>query len=1489
MSTVITIIDGVLGAEEWPAADLLHDSAPGDTPGYRLYGAAEPAASGDRFVLAIESELVPTAGAIGPGTTFWLDTDLNLDTGYKVFGAYGTEYNIDFSLGADGQLFAGLYTGAAGETLVAPLTFAVAPDGSVLEVELPASLLNGGPRAIRVFADVNNQTFLPDPYPGNFVVQPELPATGDPQVRIGIVYSETTAANYYNITNYGQLFMAAQNQAMQAGIPFDLLTEADLSDPANLAKYDALVFPGFSHVKASQADAIAASLAAAQNAYGLGLIVAGNFLTNSETGAALAGDSYARMKSLLGVTLEDFGQTQGIRLLANGETHPILDGYAQGQVVGQYTNASYLDFRDLTGAGRTLFDQVLTDATGGQITRDAVIANELRGRNVHFATDAILGNNNILGEAIDWAAGRTTPDVSLAMTRGSSIFYARNDMDQSQETFDVSVLEPGIYDAMLPIIEKWYQDWGFVGSYYINVGANPPDQTTDWAVSKPYYDRILALESEIGSHSYTHPEDTNLLLPDTPEILALVQRVDPRNPDAVDPWTLTPAEQDLLFKSYRFQFETSKLIIEARLGLDVVGAAVPGAPESIDTTREIIKYYDYLSGGYSGIGAGYPGAFGFVTPGETSQVYLAPNMSFDFSLIGFKRMTPEQATEYWLKEYESITKNGTAPIISFPWHDYGPTNWEDGNPDITYTLAMFETLIGRAAADGAEFVTGADLAARIRSFASSTLVTSRSGDVVTATVGSASSGHFALDMGKEGRIASVEGWYAYDDDSVFLPRSGGTFKVSLGPTPADVTHINHIGQRNELISVTGDGTALGFTLVGRSDVHIDMKGETDQRVSVTGADTARIATDGDLIVGFNAVGTKNVAVNVLASTGVLNGTAGNDILLGGSGSDQMNGLGGNDLLVGNGGNDALDGGAGDDRLDGNAGSDRLTGAGGADRLTGGAGVDELIGGLGDDVYVLSGSDSADDTITEIAGQGIDTVEVDADYTLGTYLDNLVLTGAANLRGIGNGFANRISGNDGDNVLDGLVGADIMNGGLGNDIYHVDNIGDRADEALNAGVDEIRTSRAALNISTNGMINVENLTYLGTAGFSGTGNALDNALTGGAGADTLTGGAGNDLLAGQDGADSLDGGTGDDRMEGGSGDDTYIVAQAGDQVVEDAAGGTDTVRSAISVELAANVENLVLTGGASLTGTGNALDNAITGNGGANTLDGGSGADVLAGLGGNDTYVVDNAADTVVEVAGAGVDTVRTLLAAFSLAGVANVDHLTFIGSGNFTGTGNALINTLTGGGGNDLLDGGLGRDRLIGGAGDDTYVIEIATEAIIEAVGAGRDTVVSSASYSLAANLEDLILVGAVNGTGNSLVNVLTGSDLSNTIRGSGGNDTLSGGGGDDNLDGQTGNDRVAGEAGNDILNAASGNDVFVFADGFGNDVVNSFDFNPTGGQDLLDLTAFDLSAATFGSQVQIADLGADILVTIGGDPGQTIRLVGAQLAGNITAQDFLL
>jgi Tol biopolymer transport system component len=197
------------------------------------------------------------------------------------------------------------------------------------------------------------------------------------------------------------------------------------------------------------------------------------------------------------------------------------------------------------------------------------------------------------------------------------------------------------------------------------------------------------------------------------------------------------------------------------------------------------------------------------------------------------------------------------------------------------------------------------------------------------------------------------------------------------------------------------------------------------------------------------------------------------------------------------------------------------------------------------------------------------------------------------------------------------------------------------------------------------------------------------------------------------------------------------------------------------------------------------------------------------------------------------------------------DTYTYTGSDNFTGSGLAGNDTIVGGIGSDILDGGTGNDSLVGGLGDDTYYVDRG-DKIVEKLNEGTDTVISSQSYVLGNNLENLTLTGtATNGGGNGLDNVITGNSGANYLQGKAGNDTIYGGAGNDNLNGNDGNDRLYGGAGKDLLTGERGNDVL--SGGYGDDTLVGYG-NSTGEIDTLRGGA---GSDTFGIGVNISRYGA--------------------------------
>ncbi|MBR8828208.1 MAG: FG-GAP repeat protein [Gomphosphaeria aponina SAG 52.96 = DSM 107014] len=211
--------------------------------------------------------------------------------------------------------------------------------------------------------------------------------------------------------------------------------------------------------------------------------------------------------------------------------------------------------------------------------------------------------------------------------------------------------------------------------------------------------------------------------------------------------------------------------------------------------------------------------------------------------------------------------------------------------------------------------------------------------------------------------------------------------------------------------------------------------------------------------------------------------------------------------------------------------------------------------------------------------------------------------------------------------------------------------------------------------------------------------------------------------------------------------------------------SDTQTAAANTVLPVGVENLLLTGVGNINGTGNNNANILTGNSGNNSLVGLGEKDKLIGNAGNDLLNGGNDDDELI---------------------------------------GNA---------GNDLLNGGSGADIMIGGKGDDIFKVENAQDVVAEALNSGTDLVFSLITRTLGNNQENLTLEGSlpINGTGNTLANVITGNLKENNLTGLGGNDQLVGQAGNDILTGGTGNDILTGGTGKDILTGGTWSDRFYY------------------------------------------------------------------------------
>jgi Ca2+-binding RTX toxin-like protein len=570
-----------------------------------------------------------------------------------------------------------------------------------------------------------------------------------------------------------------------------------------------------------------------------------------------------------------------------------------------------------------------------------------------------------------------------------------------------------------------------------------------------------------------------------------------------------------------------------------------------------------------------------------------------------------------------------------------------------------------------------------------------------------------------------------------------------------------------IANLNGTGNTTANTIVGNDGVN---------KLDGGAGDDTLIGGDGfDTLIGGTGIDWVSYEASTVSVTVLLNPS---DTFIGEvddvSGVENVKGGSGKDTIWGDGVANRLEGGLGNDYLGGKAGNDTLVG---------GAGLDWLDGGDGNDTYII---DDALNLITEHFDEGTDLVQSNIDFELPDYVENLTLLGSGDTKGIGNYHANVIIGNVGNNFLDGAGSEDTLKGGKGDDTYVVSQDGVVVTEVAGEGIDTIEYHGAVGFVTSYTMTaaNVERL-ILGAEieGIAVTGSGGDNTLIGNGKANDLNGGSGNDVLIGGAGADTLTGGVG-------AGDAaSYENAKAG---VTASLASPATLNNGDAVgDTYATIENLI----------GSAFDDVLYGDGAANTLDGGAGNDVLKGGAGSDTYVVDSTVDVIEENAASGNDSVLSTASAYTLSG--NLQSLTLLGVGNINGTGNDLVNTITGNAGNNTLDGGIETsaqaDTLLGGKGDDTYIVRDSLDVVTEVASQGSDTVVSSlAAYTLTANVETLKLASGtanLNGTGNTTANTIIGNDGNNVLDGGSGDDTLIGGLGTDTLIGGAGIDLVSYEA----------------------------------------------------------------------------------------------
>ncbi len=511
----------------------------------------------------------------------------------------------------------------------------------------------------------------------------------------------------------------------------------------------------------------------------------------------------------------------------------------------------------------------------------------------------------------------------------------------------------------------------------------------------------------------------------------------------------------------------------------------------------------------------------------------------------------------------------------------------------------------------------------------------------------------------------------------------------------------------------GDGDDYMYDVSAEADLIVGGGGDDRIRAGL-GRDTIDGGTGNDTLdLGFTTQGvTVDLSIGSVSGggfdaqiSGVENviGNLGANLLNGDSEANILEGMGGDDTIAAGLGNDTVDGGAGNDTLDGGLGTDIASYASASEAV-----VVDLVAG------------------TAVAGAyGSDT-----------------LTGFEGVRG--SAFADSLTGDGGNNILEGLAGADTLSGGAGIDWVYYD--GDAAAGGLGGVTVNLNTGAATDGFgATDTLSGIENLR--GTAqGDIFTGDAQNNRFEGLDGADTLIAGLGNDTLEGGDGSDMLYLGGGNDWSHGGAGDDS-LWGEAGDDFVIGGAGRDQLIGAAGADLLYGGTDDDTVRGGTESDEVfGEDGNDLLYGDDGFDYIAGGIGNDTLYGGNGNDRMLGGNDHDVL--WGGTGDDT---------MWGGPSGNDILYGEAGNDVIYGEAGRDWLNGGDDNDLLIGANGDDTLVGGTGND----------LLEG-GAHADT--------------------------------LYGGADNDTLRGDADADVLYGEAGDDVLDGGAGNDILTGNAGADVF-----------------------------------------------------------------------------------------
>lgn len=663
--------------------------------------------------------------------------------------------------------------------------------------------------------------FLPNGFEAQNVDSQRLP------LKVGIVYSPATEIAYGDAFHMRQVYAACQLQSVVAGIPFDLINANELMDYSSLTnRFGALIIPALDGFTSQDANVIATNLQKLMTEDGVGIVASSELFSYDSNGVFIPGLSTPIMEQVFKISPQFWsdGIIATVSIPAAAESsarHPIHEAYNETGKILDYKKLYFAEFAPVAGASA---DVLATIEAGSQTYNGVLSGTRGVGRFVHFSNPAILMDTRMTWAALRWVFSKDADGSPfyISPTRSEGIFLARNDMDLSRFFYALSQTEI----PLLEFLKDWKKKYSFVGSYYINNGDNPANgEFTDWSVSKPLYDDYIKLGNEIGTHSYTHPQRT----------------------------------ADLNAEQLQFEFQQSKIDIEAGLGNTVYGTAIPGEDETLFVVDELKKYLDYVSGhGFYSESDRYQNpSIGYLTP-QDDLLYFSLNTTPDYVLGSVMLLAPEQSIQFWKDEIATAARGMPKGIIQFLWHDYAVTTAvASGN----YSPAMIEETVKEAYMKGYEFVTLEDFMFRYRAARNNTVNYSWvDSDTLAVRVTGGGLGQYAMEFSDNLIIGSVKNWHAYNNNTIFVPENGGFFEVDFSSSPQVLTRITSLPMRMKLISTNGDGTNLDFAVQGEGQVEISLNAVNGEKYQLQGMRNYEYLSQDLIRVDLSPIGSHNIQI-----------------------------------------------------------------------------------------------------------------------------------------------------------------------------------------------------------------------------------------------------------------------------------------------------------------------------------------------------------------------------------------------------------------------------------------------------------------------------------------------------------------------------------------------------------------------------------------------------------------------------------------------------